>query len=311
MAKKGRLSFDGQIDHMKNSQGISFTIDDEAKAKEFLENHNYYFRVKSYAKNYERYTGGPKANKYMQLEFAYLRELSTLDMYFRKIILKMLIDVEHFLKVRLLKDFNINHREDGYTLIAEFLSKNHDIASNIENKNTPGSYCGKLIKKYNPDFAIWNIIEIFTFGDFIRLYKFYYSKFPSENDFSSFLWSARILRNAVAHNNCLLNSLRIGYSDSPIQQNKDVSTYLSKHLPTVKDARRTKRLSNPVIHDFVVMLHLYKHVVTSEDIRRYGMMELKDFVDNRCVKNKGYFVENSLLKANYEFIKEIVDFYCL
>lgn len=209
MAKKGRLSFDGQIDHMKNSQGISFTIDDEAKAKEFLENHNYYFRVKSYAKNYERYTGGPKANKYMQLEFAYLRELSTLDMYFRKIILKMLIDVEHFLKVRLLKDFNINQREDGYTLIAEFLSKNGDIALNIQKKITPGSYCGKLIKKYNPHFAIWNIIEILTFGDFNRLYEFYYSKFPPANDFSSFLWSARMLRNAVAHNNCLLNSLRI------------------------------------------------------------------------------------------------------
>lgn len=67
----------------------------------------------------------------------------------------------------------------------------------------------------------------------------------------------------------------------------EVSSYLSKFLPTVKDARRTKRLSIPVIHDFVVTLHLYNHVVTSDDIRRHGMMELKDFVDNRCVKNKG------------------------
>ena len=45
---------------------------------------------------------------YISLDFAYLKELSTLDMYLREIILKMTIDIEHFLKVKMLNDLQKN-----------------------------------------------------------------------------------------------------------------------------------------------------------------------------------------------------------
>ena len=63
--------------------------------KKFLRYNNYYFKLKSYAKNYPI---NPKNGKYVNLEFAYLVELSKLDMYLRKIILGMCLDVEHILK---------------------------------------------------------------------------------------------------------------------------------------------------------------------------------------------------------------------
>lgn len=54
--RKRKLSIDEQIDYMKNKSGIKFNIVSEQEAKEFLKNNNYYFKIKSYAKNYEKYT---------------------------------------------------------------------------------------------------------------------------------------------------------------------------------------------------------------------------------------------------------------
>jgi len=56
---------------MKNKKGIRFNIADEKSAKEFLINNNYYFKVKSYAKNYAKHLNGKNKGKYINLEFAY------------------------------------------------------------------------------------------------------------------------------------------------------------------------------------------------------------------------------------------------
>ena len=57
------------------------------------------------------------------MEFVYLQELSTLDMYFRRFILKVSLDIEHYLKTQLLRDCSRNNREDGYTIIDELFSE--------------------------------------------------------------------------------------------------------------------------------------------------------------------------------------------
>ena len=63
---------------------------------------NYYFKLKAYERNYDQYRSTAKQGQYINLDFAYLKELSTLDMYLRKTILFMALDIEHALKVRLL-----------------------------------------------------------------------------------------------------------------------------------------------------------------------------------------------------------------
>ena len=67
--------------------------------------------MKSYASNYPI---NPKNDKYVNLEFAYLLELSKIDMYLRKIIMNMSLDIEHVLKTRMLYDISRNEKEDGY-----------------------------------------------------------------------------------------------------------------------------------------------------------------------------------------------------
>ena len=48
------------------------------ESKSFLNYNNYYFKLKSYARNYNV---NPLTNQYYNLDFAYLIKLSKLDMF--------------------------------------------------------------------------------------------------------------------------------------------------------------------------------------------------------------------------------------
>ena len=121
------------------------------------------------------------------------------------------------------------------------------------------------------------------------------------------VWSVRFLRNAAAHNNCLLNSLRIPYSKE-IKPNKEVMNFISKIDGISREARKNK-MKNPVIHDLVVTLFIFNNIVTSNGIKKNTMQELKDLVDNRFVKNKDFFKKNQLIISYYDFIKKIIDYF--
>lgn len=119
---------DELISHMK-IKGIKFNIVKEEDAKIFLQNNNYYMKLASYRANYDKH----KSNgEYINLDFAYLQELSTIDMHLRYLILQMCLDVEHALKTRLLKDMEDNPEEDGYDIIRRFITKYERSCQNIQ-----------------------------------------------------------------------------------------------------------------------------------------------------------------------------------
>lgn len=305
--RKSKLSVNEQITHMKN-KGILFNISTEIEAKNFLTNNNYYFKVKAFAKNFDKYQTGEKEGKYINLDFSYLRDLSTLDMYLRKVILKMTLDIEHFLKAKLLTHFADNELEDGYTIIDEFLTKFEYINNNINNKKN-NSTCKFMIDKYYNDFALWNIIEVLSFGDFIKLYELYFSRYDDEDEVykNNYLSCVRFLRNAAAHNNCLLNSLRKPYS-LQIEPNNHISNMVAK-IPSMSKSIRGQKLKNHIIHDFVTMLYVYDIVINSKEVKYYTLKELKELVDNRFTRNKNYYDKVSIIKENYIFVKIIVDYF--
>lgn len=112
--RRKKLPIHLQIEDMKR-KGITFTITSEFKAREFLHDSNFYFKLKAFEKNYEKLPkDNPKlieagtAGQYSGLEFAYLQELSTLDMYFREKVLNMCLSVEHFIRVHLMRDISEN-----------------------------------------------------------------------------------------------------------------------------------------------------------------------------------------------------------
>ena len=302
--RKKKLTIDEQIEHMKG-KGVKFDIVSEDQAKEFLLKKNYYFKLKAYAKNYEKYHHGEKQGQYINLEFAYLQELSTIDMHFRYFIIEACLNLEHSLKVKLLNDCSEQILEDGYKIIEDFFSEYPNIQLEIKGKKA-FSVCSDLIEKYEDEFAIWNVVEILSFGEFIRLYEFYYERYEDKSSFSKSIFPIRLLRNAAAHNNCLINSLTKPYS-SKINANAKLTRFVSK-IPGIGKRDLRNKMSNPVIHDFVLLLYIFSQTVENEEAKLKTYAKLKWLFNERIPKNKEYFSKNQNITSVYDFVKKVVDF---
>ena len=298
--RKPKLTIAEQIQHMKES-GIKFTIVDEDGAAKFLYESTYYFKIKAYAKNYSKYLNAPNHGKYVDLEFAYLKELSTIDSLLRKEIIKIALDIEHFLKVNMLVDFSESTVNDGYEIIEKLFTYNPDLRDSIIRKGA-SSTNGNLIEKYKNDFAIWNIVEVLSFGNFIELYSLYYG---NNSWLYNSLFPIKKLRNAAAHNNCLINNLNNNH-ESLITPHMHVYNEVCK-IDGMPKKSPSKKLTHPIIHDFIVLTFVFNDVVKSAKTRKHKMNEILDLFNGRMVKHREYFENNALITSTYTFVKLILD----
>ena len=146
-----KISIPAQIKDMREA-GITFDIVSEADAKRYLEAYTYYFRIKAYAKNYEKYTNTDKQGLYINLDFAYLIDLSEIDTCLMKIILEMSFELEYYLKIKMLSDFNKTD-EDGYDIIQELFRMQPSLSDSIAEK-IKAPLCSDLIFKCQNDWAM-------------------------------------------------------------------------------------------------------------------------------------------------------------
>mgnify|MGYP000213953942 CR=1 FL=1 len=126
---KPKLSLEGQIEHLKK-KGVLFNIMNEESAKEYLTQHNNYFKLTAYRKNYDKHPDGENKGKYINLEFAYLVDLAVIDMRLRYRIVHMALDIEHHTKLQLLRMMD-KFNEDGYQIVQDYM----DSLSEVQRKN--------------------------------------------------------------------------------------------------------------------------------------------------------------------------------
>ena len=289
---------DELISHMK-IKGIKFDIAKEEDAKVFLQNNNYYMKLSSFRANYDKHKSN---DKYINLDFAYLQELSTIDMHLRYLILQMCLDVEHALKTRLLKDIEDNPEEDGYDIIRRFVTKYERSCQNIQ-KHKSSEYCRELIEKYYPYFSAWVFVELISFGDMVKLYEYYTERYPGRLKDSDLLYSIRDLRNATAHSNCLINKLQKGTNKPSVKIIKFVS-----NIDGIGASMRKNKLSNKFLYDFVTLLYVYNEFINADVVKEKRFKQIQEFIDGRAIKNKEYFDKNECIKTAYFFVKKVVDY---
>lgn len=309
---KSKYSIDEQLKNLED-KNVQFNIMSKEEAREYLQNSTYYFKLKSYEKSFEY---NVLKNQYINLEFAYLVELSKLDMYLRELIIRISLHTEHFLKVKLIDDLTKNEKEDGYHVIRELFSKYPFMVDHINQKKY-NSACADLIHKYENNWAAWNLIEVLSFGDFIKLYELYYSLYPEQTNevASDLIWPLKFIRNASAHNNCLLNTLRKPYVYTHLYDKKRRTIIVNKRLvsllssvPVITKNNRKKKITNPIIHDFVASLFLFDEICTSQVFKMKIFTEVKEFVDGRLIKNKEFFNFDNVFTTIYDFIRNVVDY---
>ncbi|MFC3932987.1 Abi family protein [Streptococcus dentapri] len=69
----------------------------------------------AFRKNFKKRDG-----KYVNLDFEYLKDLASIDMQIRNLLLSISINTEHFIKTELSRLINNNPKEDGYSIIKKF-----------------------------------------------------------------------------------------------------------------------------------------------------------------------------------------------
>lgn len=326
MALKPMLDVEGLISHSKE-KGITFTIISEDEAKEYLGRNNNYFKLSSYRKNYTKFLSGPRQGQYQNLDFAYLIELARIDVEIRHILLKMCLDIEHFLKVDLIKavenNLHTDSGEDGYRIVTDFItdasgrdfetrakniSKRSSAISRKIGQNIKNPYCRGLMDKYRGEMPVWVFVEVISFGDLEDLVAYYaeHSGWKSPIDKMS-LDRVRQIRNAAAHNNCIINDLRPEESTERDVSNAPRFITNFAHRAGIGKGMRKKKLANRRINQIVHLFYVYDKVVTSENTRSTRMEELHDLLHTRMLLHKDYFSENGLLTSTYEFFEKITD----
>ena len=174
-------------------QNIKFNLITEEEAKNYLKYNNDYFNICSYKNNFERYfINNQFVEKYIDLDFAYLKDLAIIDYRLRMLLFKMTINIEHYLKLKILNHIETYHKKDSYSIVNEYLDKDfHD-------KQQPGKLHNNLIRRFEKNkhdnlilkynikknkpiinMPIWVFLENITFGEFINFYEFYLKKTKS------------------------------------------------------------------------------------------------------------------------------------
>ncbi len=312
---KPMLDIEGQIKHLQDN-GVKFEFIKVEEAKAYLENNNNYFKLTAYRKNFAKHLSGDKIGKYIDLDFAALKDLSIIDMRLRYFFIHMALDIEHSAKVKLIKEIESSNF-NGYDIVEDYFNelKTQDALNNTNSydkiklelsRNETNPYCGDLIRKYKNEYPIWAFVEIITLGSFIHFYKFCANKLNSKDLINDhyLLLSIKDLRNACAHNNCIINDLSA--KNSKYRPNHDILKILGQN--GISKATRKTQTSNERINQILTLLYTHQKLVKSKGIceNRYNLS--KEIVERMNLKIELY-KNNDLILRNFNFFEKIIDIF--
>lgn len=336
LEKKPYCSATELVDKME-SKGITFQKISKNDAAKYLIEKNNFLRLYAYRKNFQKAELGEKKGKYINLDFFHLKALAILDLQLRKQIFGICIDIEHCLKLSLLKDFETRKPEDAYAIVTNFFKNNYYTANDILQKSIQrNGYISDLLKKYISecdqlnnedddvcyytflqnntkkqyciDMPIWVLLESITFGGLIRFYEFYYEYYEEDTPISiKLLNSIKSIRNACAHNNCILHDLS-GNKCHPLSF---VWTFVSKKGCTKSMIQ--SRLKCRTLHEFACVLYLANKrygnsTFLPKDILHHDLKEIQGVLVQFEHKYLCMFQKNDIILSSFQFLKKIVDF---
>lgn len=313
--KKPMLKISNMVQHLKE-KNIKFEYCTEKEAELYLRKNNNYYNLTSYKNNFPKYQCGNKEGKFIDLDFAYLKDLAIIDYRVRLLLFKMIIDIEHYLKIRILNIIEEIPREDGYKIVNIYLDRDYNnkerpqqIHESIRSKVT-SEYYHKIFVKYDinkdtkiENIPVWEFLEIITFGELINFFEFFtiFYRLPDKK-YIFILREIKKLRNAVAHNSCVLCDLDKKDNFHPAHTN--VIDYLKDC--DIGETSRNSKLTNSRIRQITDTLYLFNIIVTSDGIKENVAKELRELFYERIPLNEKYYNNNELLKSVYNYFDKII-----
>ena len=311
---KPMMNIDDMIISLK-TKNIKFNYINEDEVKNYLMFNNSYYNVLSYEGNFERYyINGVFVDRYIDLDFAYLKDMSIIDLRVRFLLLDMILDIEHYLKLRILNMMYAIDQEDGYRVVNLYLEKDYNNEKRLHSsirKKAFNSYYRKMFfdidmddDKKLEDIPIWDFLEIATMGELVDFYDFFTREYnlKEENKYIYILKEIVKLRNAAGHNTNVLTDL--GESDKPQRFSVEIIDYLDRCR--IRPRARNKKMSNSRIRQITYTLYMFNKIVTSEGVKKKINKKINYLFYKRIPKNKDYYKNNDLLKSIYYYFDKII-----
>lgn len=227
---KPMLTPEEQVTLLK-SKGVTFERCSEEKAIRELSNKDTFLHVAAFRRMFQRHAEGENAGRYVELDFADLLDMESLDSEVRHCFLLASQDIERVAKTRLMERISATSEEDGYGILADFMECQtrrfkKSIARDLEARSAKPSggdeYTGSLIAHYGSAMPSWVFLEVVPFGTKLAFYLFCANRWGDRamRQKHSALTEAKAIRNCCSHGSCLIN----GFSEGK------TSTYETPHF---------------------------------------------------------------------------------
>lgn len=217
LAAKPKLGYAELIAYMK-AKGIRFELCSEEEALAFIRNDTFYARTTPFAHLFERLPDGT----YVDLDFASVRDLYGIDLAMRRVLIEAALDIEHFLKLRMMDILTERDDEDGYSIVDAYWaqlteSQKRALKNDLDThaaRNTieaspwlSGAYLDELLARYELDMPMWVFLQLAFFSTTVYFNGFCGRRWGIESmvEEDDLLHDIKSLRNLCAHGNAVLD----------------------------------------------------------------------------------------------------------
>lgn len=323
------LSIENQINYLKRNKGIKFIDMTETEAKKKLKEVSYYYKITCFRKNFRK----NNQDRYRNLDFAVLYDMSVIDARLRQLILKLTLDLEHELKTDLLSAISEDPNEDGFNIVNEFDSyerrKFYSKPNNSNKRYTNiqamimGKYLDTDLHSYDRDLVntyhipgrigrqgsnkilpIYTLMERMSYGKLNNFIGFYFSANKHNANYftnaASLLIMTKRLRDASAHNRpVLLNIVRTSGAHGIVNiLSTEVTGYLQ--LIGLLNAKNRFILKNVRMHDLFCLIMLHHEYIKNPIVKSLRKRELVRLL-NRAQNSKNLYKNHSTIREIYKF----------
>ncbi len=299
-----KRNFEQLIDSLEK-KGIKFNNITKEEALLILRDINYYYKITVYKRNFKR----NKDKKFINLDFSYLTDLASMDMQLRYLLLTATLDIEHSLKTFLITKITDNKHEDGYDVVKSFFhstigSFNElDKDTILESARHKSHYQFKLYEAHKKAPPAWVLMEVIKFGDFLRFFEFYFSKYPTDefkiDSLMGVLSSVKRVRNASAHNNVFLFDLY--HSDINIPSN-----YIKRYAKDRNIGELFYKCNK--IHDILCVFYIHEFFVKGKGSRQHRIDDFKELT-RKFIERLSYMAKDNDILYFLNILNLVLDKY--
>ncbi|MBE6949399.1 MAG: Abi family protein [Ruminococcaceae bacterium] len=298
------------IDEMK-LQNIKFHYISENDAVQIMKTEYSASKLMAYAPLFDKYRATEKQGQYIDLDFAYLYDLASLDSQLRKLVICMCLDIEQMLKTRLIADASCI---DSKGVVKEFVQENTIFFNTVYSPENMDHVFKRMTRDTTiEELSVSDFLEVIQFGTIQRFVRFFYDQFAPDlygkayAPFERYLDSVRRIRNSSAHNNGLISELlNRQYKEEAFEKNTLVLSFLGKN--GVRHRTLDTNMSKQAVHDLCCLIHMYVHFLPKE-LAKNTLEELRKFLQVTCRNNSAYYIKNPALISAHSYLSNVTDVY--